>query len=511
MKYTLLFLSIFFWQLVLIAQTPINGDINGHIAGIINSMPGDSGNNYSSPGAMEESDWEDMVADILAQNYAQAAIDATSFGYTLYAFTDNTGMDDKLYYLLEEDSPQSKYWGTYVFNPDPCRTNLIIQSPHPKFDFNTGKQGIHVLHEIDAAAFMMSGTHRCNHSGMTLCSGMTKVCSDMDMDEDFRISDLAHSDNSIFQATTRQLLSDISGAVFVQLHGFTMLGSDPYVIMSNGTDDAPAPPDYIPSFRDNLLLEDATLTFKIPHIDIGWDRLVGFTNTQGRWVNGEANPCTNSPAGPSGQFIHMEQEKTKLRADVTGWDKVANALASTFACAVLPVEILDFEINEGSNNQIELHWQVAQEVNLSHYEVQVRLEDGTFKNIGLVSAIGEEDYQYNISLNEAGSYYFRLKMVDFDGSFEYSKSLHLNLDYSNSDKIWSVFPNPFEQEVNVHLNRNGAHYLRFYNHTGQATGTFHKIEESAQLMVPLNSGTHCWLSIFDKHFQLMETKLLIRK
>jgi len=505
-KQLVLLLYVFTFLSPLQAQTPITGDINGHIAGIINNMPGSSGNHYQSPSPQQEDDWEVMIGHLLSQSYAQAAADASGFGYTLYAFTDDTGQEDKLYYLLEEDSPQSKYWGTYVFNPTACRSTLLIQSPHPKFDFNTGKQGIHVMHEIDAAAFMMSGTHRCNHNSTTQCSGTTQVCNDMDTDEKFRISDLAHSDNSIFQATTRQLLADIPGAVFVQLHGFSKQGSDPYVIMSNGTDDAPLPPDYVLLLRDNLLVEDPTLTFKIPHIDNGWNRLVGFTNTQGRWINGEAMPCSDAANTPSGQFIHMEQEKTKLRADATGWDKVANALANTFVCAALPVDLLYFEGNE-KGDHLSFEWKSEQEINLSHYQIEHISEQQQPSILATVPASGDGIYRHSIPFSATGMHYFRLKQVDHDGSFRYSPVITIRLDAP----LWSAGPNPFQQEIQIRIGTAGRHYLRLFNNAGQAVSPFLLVEEQYTFASVPYEGRRFWLGLFDGHFQLLDTRLLIRE
>ena len=38
-----------------------------------------------------------------------------------------------------------------------------------------------------------------------------------------------------------------------------------------------------------------------------------------------------SASGTSGRFIHLEQEKTKLRQDVAGWEKINLALGNVFA------------------------------------------------------------------------------------------------------------------------------------------------------------------------------------
>jgi len=206
---------------------------------------------------------------------------------------------------------------------------LVIQAPHPVFDINTAKQGIYCFRRLLAKAFCMSGTHRCNHTALSECSGSTGVCSGSQ--SPFRISDMPHSDSSIFQQTTKTLHKAASQPLFVQLHGFYKRTSDPYVIMSNGTRNH-SEKGFISRLRQELKVTDDSLTFKIAHRDTGWNRLLGFTNIQGRLINGSNNPCRSGADSASGRFIHIEQEKSRLRADSTGWNKLYQALAGTFSC-----------------------------------------------------------------------------------------------------------------------------------------------------------------------------------
>jgi hypothetical protein len=100
--------------------------------------------------------------------------------------------------------------------------------------------------------------------------------------------------------------------------------------MSNGTRITPDP-DYITILRDELYAIDNALTFKIAHIDLSWSRLIAFTNVQGRYINYSTNPCTMNATQCTGQFIHIEQEKSKLRQDFIGWLKMYEALSNTFS------------------------------------------------------------------------------------------------------------------------------------------------------------------------------------
>lgn len=306
--------------------TEESGDLFVKISGIISSMPGHSGDEYADPEITDLTIWETALSYLLNGDYNLADASASGVGYDLVQFLDTSEEPNKTYYILE--SIGSNYWGTYVYYPDYCRP-LVIQAPHPLKDFNTGKQGIHIFIETGALFYCLSGTSRCNSSSYSTCSGTTSVCSASP--ESYRISDLSHNTSSIYQSTTEILFNDFSNSYFIQLHGFTKLSSDPYLILSNGTQITPDP-DYLVPLAKNLYFEDHVLTFKLAHKDLGWTRLRGFFNAQGRFINSSADACTTDATETSGRFINMEQEKSRLRDDVSGWDKLANALKNTFIC-----------------------------------------------------------------------------------------------------------------------------------------------------------------------------------
>ncbi|MBL4604783.1 MAG: T9SS type A sorting domain-containing protein [Flavobacteriaceae bacterium] len=322
--FLLLFLSV---TICTFSQTD-TGDLEAYLGNIITNMPGDSGDNYKEPTAGELSTWEDCINALFGGFLATARTHADAVNYRIVEYI-NTGLGSNtgLYYVLEEKTPQSNYWGTYVFAQGTTR-GLVLQAPHSRFDFNTGKEAIYSFVRLHPLGLFLNGTHRCNHNTASTCSGTTTVCGCGGSDP-FKISDMAHNTNTVWQKTTELTLATFSNAVFVQLHGFTKLSTDPYVILSNGTDQTPTSIDYAVQIKDELFNQDATLTFKIAHLD-SWTRLVGFTNTQGRFINQSANPCNTAATSTTGRFIHIEQEKSKLREDATGWEKMFQALNTVF-------------------------------------------------------------------------------------------------------------------------------------------------------------------------------------
>ena len=317
----------------------VSGDLEKYLNTYIEELPGESGNNYTEASLTELDLWETVLQAILVDDIDLARTQALTLNYSVVLYTDTT-ISTSLYYVLEEKSPKSKHWGTYVFNPNACRNQLVLQAPHSLFDFNTGKQAVFSFIRIGARALFLNGTHRCNHSSLSGCDGTTSVCQGSS--SSFQISDLAHHTQNVFQQTTKVIVEQQPNSYFVQLHGFTKLENDPYLILSNGSRDTPTD-DKIGHLKEQLLLVDSQLTFKIGHLDQAWDRLLGFTNVQGRLINGSADPCDLSPTVGNGHFIHIEQEKSRLRADSLGWFKLKTALAEAFECPQADLSKLENE------------------------------------------------------------------------------------------------------------------------------------------------------------------------
>ena len=88
----------------------------------------------------------------------------------------------------------------------------------------------------------------------------------------------------------------------------------------------------------------------------------------------------------------------------------------------LPLTLLEFNARQ-VHNKTALSWQTATEVNTALFEIE-RSASSEFIKIGEVKAMNQAG-QHNYSVYDEqplqGSNYYRLRMVDIDGSFTYSK------------------------------------------------------------------------------------------
>ena len=104
-----------------------------------------------------------------------------------------------------------------------------------------------------------------------------------------------------------------------------------------------------------------------------------------------------------------------------------NGFAYLFPNSHFPVTLSSFDAELMKENRITLNWTTASEINSSHFEIERKLErQEDFEYIGKVAAATESTNNLNYNFldrpysPEETYVYYRLKMVDLDGSFEYS-------------------------------------------------------------------------------------------
>lgn len=114
---------------------------------------------------------------------------------------------------------------------------------------------------------------------------------------------------------------------------------------------------------------------------------------------------------------------------------------------ILPVELISFT-SEIMENRVELRWATATETNNKGFIVERLAEkEENWKEIGFVDGNGTTSETQNYSFAdlspEIGKLKYRLKQIDYDGSYEYSKEIEAEYTKVFSFKLEQNFPNPF--------------------------------------------------------------------
>ena len=139
--------------------------------------------------------------------------------------------------------------------------------------------------------------------------------------------------------------------------------------------------------------------------------------------------------------------------------------------AELPVELVSFDavLDESS---VSLSWETASETNNAGFDVEQRF-NGSFQKIAFVPGQGTtnelQSYTYRVDNLSVGEHAFRLKQVDFDGTFEYSNPVTVSIQSPAGLVLSEAYPNPFNPRTNVELTvaRSQDVKVEAYNTQGQ--------------------------------------------
>ena len=129
-----------------------------------------------------------------------------------------------------------------------------------------------------------------------------------------------------------------------------------------------------------------------------------------------------------------------------GYGSYIDILYKTTNCAILPVELTSFSFTN-TGNSIVLSWTTATETNNRGFEIQRSCAKQEFITIGFVKGNGTTAEQHNYAFTNdhlsRGSYSYRLKQYDFNGSFHYSDVVNVNFNIPLRFALEQNFPNPF--------------------------------------------------------------------
>jgi hypothetical protein len=181
--------------------------------------------------------------------------------------------------------------------------------------------------DTHAVAYFQAGTHRNNSPDTSNCDGNLGG-------EDYRVSDMAHSPESLFQAAHILFEDYFDRTVSLNFHGMADDSDDADAVVSNGTSDVwngNSLSRELATRMNEIILADDPMDarYAVSHQEPGEDpNLSGSENTLGRVTNGSHNPCTvaaTTAIFPE-RFIHLETDPDVRDAPDTNWSFITQAL-----------------------------------------------------------------------------------------------------------------------------------------------------------------------------------------
>jgi len=173
------------------------------------------------------------------------------------------------------------------------------------------------------------------------------------------------------------------------------------------------------------------------------------------------------------------------------------ATDTTTSSHPLPVELTSFNARI-AGSMVSLTWATATEKNNYGFDVERRYTNGTWKKIGFIAGAGTvntpQAYSYTDKSPMAGSVAYRLKQVDRDGAFEYSKEVCATVARTGlaSSKLLGNYPNPFNPQtmIRFQLFQREQVSVKVFNMLGQEVATLMNQEmQEGEYEVPFNGST----------------------
>ena len=119
---------------------------------------------------------------------------------------------------------------------------------------------------------------------------------------------------------------------------------------------------------------------------------------------------------------------------------------------MIPVELISF-IATANGKEVTLVWSTATELNNQGFEVQRKFGSNDFVTIGSVKGNGTttspNHYSFVDKLIDVGKYFYRLKQIDFDGTFEYSNEIEVEVRVLDKFTLEQNYPNPFNPVTTI--------------------------------------------------------------
>lgn len=182
-----------------------------------------------------------------------------------------------------------------------------------------------------------------------------------------------------------------------------------------------------------------------------------------------SNPSTQTPFPPclsDGGWVYV--------TNMTACLNQINNLSGDGCGAVMPVELISFNVIQKGKNAL-LEWQTATEVNNDYFEIQRSRDGKIFETIGYETGHGTTSESVNYSYEDQtvlhGTYYYRLKQVDFNGQYEFYNVAMIKLE--NQSIQFKVYPTVTNDIIQLEMNKSVSDKtINIYSSVGQLVETY---------------------------------------
>lgn len=187
--------------------------------------------------------------------------------------------------------------------------------------------------------------------------------------------------------------------------------------------------------------------------------------------------------------------KTSFEYAYVDADGLTDASPATYTLTwegALPVTLIAFGAVP-EENRVRLSWKTAEETNASHFDVERSQDAKNWQKITETAAAGDSrelnSYTTTDEAPLAGISYYRLKMIDRDNTFAYSRTASVNL--GNSGPGVRVYPNPASSVLLIQgVGPKSVIHVSLTNTSGQIVAQYGSVPETGIDLSKLSSGMY---------------------
>lgn len=164
----------------------------------------------------------------------------------------------------------------------------------------------------------------------------------------------------------------------------------------------------------------------------------------------------------------------------------------------LPVELNSFSVKV-ERNSVSLTWQTSTEADNYGFDIEryenLNVKGKTWQTVGFVQGQGNSNSPHSYSFTDeklnSGKYSYRLKIINTDGSFEYSSEVDAEIGLPNEYYLSQNYPNPFNPttKIEYQLPVNSEVKIELYSITGERVATLvNQQQEAGYYTIEVNTS-----------------------
>jgi len=155
---------------------------------------------------------------------------------------------------------------------------------------------------------------------------------------------------------------------------------------------------------------------------------------------------------PGNIYVYDLATSTFLPPLIAPWTTSEVFSGATWNSGIVPVELTSFTASSISN-EVTLTWETATETNNSGFSIERKTVSSEFEEVAFVPGFGttteSKSYSFTDKNLQSGVYSYRLKQIDFDGSYTHTAPIEVEVSTPVEFNLDQNYPNPFNPSTTI--------------------------------------------------------------